>query len=184
MKKKFVQDYKRKEQGQQFVYVGDYYILSMEEAEKKKRSVFQILFAAVQLMLLVAAGFLNSPGSYKVYIVLPYLCMILPLLYYIIGAFGFARIPEKMEKIQYEKSIFRMLKSAVAVFFLNIFTVCTDAVFFLSKRNEIEAMPEGLFLGIMILLAGMNYVALRYHHRMQKSVRIEQQKKEHTKDTK
>ena len=178
MKKKFVRDYKRKDGENQFSYVGDYYIFYMEEKEKKRHSIFQVIFAVIQMLLLVAAGFLNSPGSYKVYIVLPYLCMILPLIYYVMGAVGFARIPEKMEKQQYEVTVFRMLKSIVAVFFLSVFTVCTDAVFFFRNRNEIGNMPEGLFLGIMLLVTVMDYVVLVYHHRMQKDVIIEQQKQE------
>ena len=176
MKKKFVRDYKRKAGETQFSYVGDYYIFHMEETEKKRRAVRQTLFAAVQIILLIAAGFLNSPGSYKAYIVLPYLCMILPLIYYMTGAVGFAGIPEKMEKRQYEVTVFRMTKSVVAVFFLSILTVGADIVFLIRNRSEIELLPEMLFLGIMMLVAVMSYAALRYHNRMQKQVMIEQQK--------
>lgn len=181
MKKKFVQDYKRKAGEEKFSYVGDYYIFYMEEAEKKRRAVFQVLFATLQLVLLVVAGLLNSPGSYKVYIVLPYLCMILPLIYYIMGAVGFARIPEKMEKHQYEVTMFRMMKSILAIFFLCVFTVCADGIFLMNNKNEIDAMTEILFWGIMIVLAVMDYVALVYHNRLQKRVVVEKQERKDTK---
>lgn len=178
MEKKFVRDYKRKDGKNQFIYVGDYYIFSMKDAEKKKRCIFQLLFSVLQLILLVAAGFLNSPGSYKAYIVLPYLCMMLPLIYYMTGSVGFAGAPEKMEKLQYERTLFRMLKSAVAEFFLSILVVCADAIFFIRNRKEIGIMPEGLFLGIMLILAVMSYRAVVYHHQMHRGVVVEPQKKD------
>lgn len=181
MKKKFVQDYKRKAGEEKFSYVGDYYIFHMEETEKKKRSVFQFTFAAMQMILLVMAGLLNSPGSYKVYIVLPYLCMVLPLIYYMIGTVGFARIPEKMEKHQYEMTLLRMMKSILAVFLLCIFTVCADGIFLLRNKAEIKVMPEIVFLGIMIILAIIDYVAFTYHKQLQKAVIVEKQKQEDTK---
>lgn len=183
MRKKFVRDYnyKRKDGENQFSYVGDYYIFRMEETEKRKRSVSQVVFALAQLFLMVVAGLLNSPGSYKVYIVLPYLCMILPLIYYIMGAVGFARIPEKMEKHQYEVTLFRMVKSVLATFFLCIFTVGADGIFLMKNKDEIEVTPEVMFFGIMIVLAIMNYTALMYHNRIQKRVVVEKQKKEDTK---
>lgn len=181
MKRKFVQDYKRKDGENQFSYVGDYYIFCMEETEKRRRSVFQIVFALVQMFFLVVAGLLNSPGSYKVYIVLPYLCMILPLIYYIMGAVGFSRIPERMEKHQYEVTLLRMMKSVLAIFFLCIFTVGADGIFLIKNKDEIGAIPEALFFGIMIVLAVMDYAALIYHNRMQKGVVVEKQKQEDTK---
>lgn len=178
MNRNFVKDYKKTEGEEPYTYVGDYYIFSMEEKEKKKRSLYQILFAVLQLLLLVAAGLLNSPGSYKVYIVLPYLCMVLPLLYYIMGSAGMAKVPQRMEGQQHEKTLFRCFKSIVALFLLSVLTVCVDAVFFFKNRKEIGNMPEGLFLGIMLLMAVMNYAALVYQHRLQKSVVIEPQKQE------
>lgn len=178
MKKRFVRDYKRKDGENQFSYVGDYYIFCMEKTEKKRRSIFQVLFAVLQMILLVVAGLLNSPGSYKIYIVLPYLCMILPLIYYIMGAVRFARIPEKMEKHQYEETLLRMMKSVLAVFFLSVFTVGADGIFLMRNRDKMEVMPEALFLGIMIFLAVMDYTALRYHNQMQKRIVVEKQKQE------
>lgn len=178
MNRNFVKDYKKTEGEQPYTYVGDYYIFSMEEKEKKKHSLYQILFAVLQLLLLVAAGLLNSPGSYKVYIVLPYLCMVLPLFYYIMGSAGMAKVPQRMEGQQHEKTLFRCFKSIVALFLLSVLTVCVDAVFFFKNRKEIGNMPEGLFLGIMLLMAVMNYAALVYQHRLQKSVVIEPQKQE------
>lgn len=175
MKKRFVQDYKRKDGENQFSYVGDYYIFCMGKNEKRRRSILQVVFAVLQMVLLVAAGLLNSPGSYKIYIVLPYLCMILPLIYYIMGAVGFAHIPEKMEKHQYEVTLLRMMKSVLAIFFLCILTVGVDGIFLIKNKDKIGAIPESLFLGIMMVLAVMDYAALRYHNRMQKRVLVEKQ---------
>lgn len=175
MEKKFVQDYKKKEGEDQFSYVGDYYIFSMEETEKKRRSVFQILFVVIQMILIVTAGFLNSPGTYKIYIVLPYLCMILPLMYYLMGAVSFTRIPKKMEKRQYEVTLFRMMKSIIAIVLLCTFTVGADGIFLMRNRDKIEKIPESLFLGIMIILAVMDYVALIRQNQLQKCVTVEKQ---------
>lgn len=181
MKRKFVQDYKRKLGEDKFSYEGDYYIFHIEETEKKKRCAVQIIFVVVQMILIVAAGLLNSPGSYKAYIVLPYLCMILPLIYYMMGAVGFIRIPERMEKHQYEATIFRMMKSIVAVFFLCVFTVVADGVFLIRNKDTIDAVSEGIFLVVMVVLAIMDYAALIYHNKMYKSVVVEIQKQKDTK---
>lgn len=181
MKRKFVQDYKRRSGEDKFSYEGDYYIFYMEETDKKKRSVIQLVFAVLQMVLIVIAGLLNSPGSYKVYIVLPYLCMILPLIYYTMGAVGFFRIPERMEKHQYEMTIFRMMKSILAIFFLCIFTVGADGIFLIRNKENAATLSEGIFLAIMIVLAVMDYVALVYHNKMYKSVVVEAQKQKDTK---
>lgn len=175
MKRRFIQDYRKKDGKELFEYVGDYYIFKMDKAEKRKHTIYHILYAVLHLLLLLAAGFLNSPGSYKIYIVLPYLCMVLPLLYYLMGAAAFAKAPEKMEREQYEKSLFRMMKSVIAVFFLSIFIIGMDGIFLVTFQEEAGKRAETIFFGIMFVLAVMNYFALVYHNKQQKQVMIEKQ---------
>lgn len=183
MKRRFVKDYVSNQEGKErFRYVGNYYIFSMEQDRRNKRCVQQLIFALVQLILIVTAGFLNSPGSYKLYIVLPYLSMILPLLYYVMGSISFRKAPTRMQRHEYDVSIFRLMKSVLGLFFLSFFTMVGDTVFLVLEADVVQQKAEIVFYIIMIILMIMNYIALLAHNRMMKQVQEEQQEKQQNKD--
>lgn len=177
MRKSFVKDYTLDPKGG-YKYTGEYYLLQIDSAERGKRSGFHILFAVVQIVLLIIAGTLNSPGSYQFAIVLPYMCILLPMLYYLLGSFRFLKAPVRMERKIYQESVIRMFRSVAAAFFLNFFVVAADGVFLLQQIEKSNAGAELIFFGIMLGLAAANYAALIYHSRMKKMVTAEKQEKE------
>ena len=176
MRKKFVKDYVSNPEGKErFRYTGDYYIFQMEEGQRKQRVLIQCLAAAAEAVLLLAAGMLNSPGSYQIYIVIPYICMILPVLYYLAGSIKLLKVPCRMERYQYEESLLRMMKAVIAGFFLSILTLLGDGVFLTFGQEDINKKTETLFFLLMVALAVINYMGLLYHNRMMKQVQKESQ---------
>ena len=58
-------------------YIGDYYILPLDERQKKKTNLVNIGFAAVFFLIQIAMGMVNQDSSRTFWIVYPYLFIFL-----------------------------------------------------------------------------------------------------------
>ena len=83
-------------------YTGTYYILPFTEQEKKKSNWLNMAFAAVLLILQVAAGMVNQDSSRTFWVLYPYLFTFLPVFYFLVGAFSYWSDPLRMQQAQYD----------------------------------------------------------------------------------
>lgn len=136
------------------VYRGDWF--SLAEADRKPVRILSIACAAA-----FAAAYLGymklTPASANCMYVLPIAaCAVIPLLYWLMGAFSLFFTPEKMTRLQKESSVGRVLRSSVgcAAF---VGMACLGDVFFLinSGRGQLAQELPGLILLLAALAAAV-----------------------------
>ena len=171
MKRKYVKDYVTDETGQRrFRYTGKYYHHEISKQRRKKMGIIQILIAGIEIILLVAAGFMDCPGMYTFYVLLPMVCMLLPIIYYMIGSYSFIRNDSPMERFQYEESFHRMMKSVAGGLFFNIVALCGDIILVIRNISRWETYEELILLALLFILTAVNIYAAGYQNRLLKQV--------------
>lgn len=174
MKRRYVKDYKREADTEHFYYTGTYYTHSLDKEICKQNGRRQLFGAAAEMLLLVGAGFLNSPGTYTWYVILPMVGMFFPITYYMMGTWAFMHGGNRMEEYQYEESFVRMMKCTAIGLFLNLFALCGDVFLIVRSVGIWKGYSEYLLLTSLVILAVLNGTAFVSHSRLMKQ--IEQEK--------
>ena len=151
-------------------YIGDYYILPLDERQKKKTNLVNIGFAAVFFLIQIAMGMVNQDSSRTFWIVYPYLCIFLPVASYWSD-------PLRMQKAQYETGIARMRRSCIGAAFLAVFSAVLDVIYMLQHLGSIRLGRELLYLLCHILFLAAAFLYGKYYNKAYGGLRIE--KSEH-----
>ena len=158
--KKYGNDYRQR--GKQFEYTGKWYGSSLSVKELKRHALNNTGLMAAALVIYFASLMLNNEGSRIFWILLPYMVVVFPVSYGIMGGaslFLFCRqqegkahsqvvIPEKhighMTCAQYEKGV------------LGLFTSVANLIFLLKDFENLIFTRELLFeaAAVMILALG------------------------------
>lgn len=167
--KDYVAEEKKTQDGKvvtKITYRGDYYEYHLSNEEYKNLRK-KILFTTLTIgILFFLAGFINNKGSFSLYVVLPYLC-ILPGLFYLV--FGYIRMPQKLQQLNYaiyDQSYLKIKFALVGTIAASITTLVGDSVFIIKKLNEIELAREIGFWLIHLIIAIVSSLMLRYHNRI------------------
>ena len=154
-------------------YVGDYYVLPLDKAGKRKSNLANLGFAAVLMLIQVAAGMVNQDSSRTFWIVYPYLFIFLPLAYLFVGVFSSWGDPVRMQKAQYETGVARMRRSSIGAMALSAFSAVLDAVYMLLHHGEIRMGRELLYLSCHILFLSAAFLYGAYYNKTYGGLRIE-----------
>ncbi|MCB2179490.1 hypothetical protein KQH54_00035 [bacterium] len=168
--KRFKEDYKlvstTDERGREKlkpVYRGDYYEVSLDEHGLLlfKRYCF-LLFVAIAV-LHIGAGFLNNPGMYQFYVVIPYAIIFFPL-YFL--AEGIVRVPKEKRKYRREEvelSFGHMKTASKALLILFPIVAVGELVFLLFFSLQESLWLEFVFLSAEIFATLAVYYLIRIH---------------------
>lgn len=147
-------------------YTGDYYEFHLsDEAYHTMRIIILLGLTAISF-LFVVTGFLNNRGSFCIYVLIPYLCILLPLTFLIRGYLRIPQKPQSMEYAIYDKCYNRIKFSLVGLILASITTILGDCLFILRNASEILLMKEMIFCVSSIAIAVISILLLRYHNRI------------------
>lgn len=154
-------------------YMGDYYILPLDEDGKKKTNLVNIGLAVMLISIQVVAGMVNQDSSRTFWIVYPYLFIFLPLAYLFIGAVSYWSDPLKMQKAQYETGLARIRRSCIGAMALTVISAALDVIYMFLHHAEIRMGRELLYLLCHILLLAGAFLYGRYYNKTYGGLRIE-----------
>lgn len=158
-------------------YVGDYYVLPLDERQKRRTNRVNICFSVLFLLLQVVMGMVNQDSSRTFWIVYPYLFLFLPLAYFFVGAVSYCSDPLRMQKAQYETGLARMRRSCNGAMVLAVISAALDVVYMLLHHGEIRMGRELLYLLCHILFLAAVFLYGRYYNKAYRGLRVE--KSEH-----
>ena len=91
-----------------FYYKGDFYNLPYSKIQKNKSILIFGGFFIFMILLLVFAGIINPDSSRTIYVVLPYLALLISVIWGVVGLVKYAFSPLRMNRIEFDKGIKRM----------------------------------------------------------------------------
>ena len=160
--KKYGNDYRQR--GEKFEYTGKWYGSSLSVKELKRHALNNTVLMAAALVIYFASLMLNNEGSRIFWILLPYMVVVFPVSYGIMGGVSlllFCRnqegkgqtsqvvIPEEhvghMTRAQYEKGIRRPVRCSIAIVGFAFFTCVADLILILLKPTDLVLTRELLF---------------------------------------
>jgi hypothetical protein len=147
-------------------YTGDYYEYHLSAKEYKQMRKVMLSCILTNVILFVLIGLLNNSGSFCFYVLLPYLCILLGVIYLCFGYFHIPKSLQKMEFAIYDKSYLKVKFSIVGLVAASTTTVIGDAVFILRNVNEIDLWKEILFWSLSLLITIISTLTLIYHNRI------------------
>lgn len=136
----------------EIIYMGDYYSLAISDEERKKTIKVQSFLVGIMVMFFILGGLINNDASWEFYVMLPYICLFLPIAYLIMGLVGVMKIPHKMENATYDQSIARVVKTSKIVKWISSYVVIADVLFMLINRQSIAWLREIVFLCIVAVI--------------------------------
>ncbi|MBQ7434107.1 MAG: hypothetical protein IJV50_11720 [Lachnospiraceae bacterium] len=155
------------------VYKGVYYSLHLDEAKKRRSAVGNLIAVGIALGILIVGGMINPDSSRTVWIVLPYLCIFLPIGYWLIGALFFCMAPMKMEKAVYEGSLLRIMHSCRGILILAGGNLILDVVYLILYHGTIRMGKELCYLACLAVLFLWVVLYGRWYDRMYHGISIE-----------
>lgn len=160
--KKYGNDYRQS--GKQFEYTGKWHSTETELKDLKRYAGIYTGLMAAALLVYIAGLMVNNAGSRVFFVLLPFVTMIFPISYGIMGGASlliFCRkqegkgeasqviIPEEhsghMTRAQYEKGIRRPVRCSIAVTGLSLFTCVADLILIVLKPQDLVLSRELLF---------------------------------------
>ena len=138
MKKKYVKDYVPTEKGD-LRYQGKYYRSGLEEEERKKTGMIQVLYGVVSLILVLLALCIPCSGNRTIYIVIPVEITMICLASYIAGSLALRNTGERMELKEYDKAYQGPIQMLTVSIILYVFSLGGQMIGILmeeSKRNS------------------------------------------------
>jgi uncharacterized membrane protein len=147
-------------------YMGDYYEYRLSSAEYKKMRIIILIALVITTFIFAATGFLNNSGSRCIYVLLPYICMFLPLTYLFRS---YIRIPKELQRMEYaiyDKCYNRVKFSLVGIIAASITTVMGDIIFIIRNARDIALMKEVSFCIANIVIVVISILLLKYHNRI------------------
>ena len=176
----YAKDYERI--GSTIRYKGKHYRLTMEQPAQNWRKAAYVFFLLFALVLFVAIGFSGSPalgaqggaggGATPLYVVLPYVIVLLPLGLGLARAVLLAVKSKPLEYAEYDKYLVQqkaVLLSAIAasgVLFLG-------ALAFL-LIGQADLAPQWIAIAEILLCGGCIFLAFRQYHALLGSIAIDE----------
>ena len=120
MKKKYVKEYVPTEKGE-LKYLGKYYLSQIQEEERKKESLLQIIYGISCFVLVLISLCISCNGNQTVYIVIPLELTLICLWGYLTGSFALLKVQDRMEQKDYDKAYQGPRQSLTVAIFLYIY---------------------------------------------------------------
>ena len=173
--KKYGNDYRQN--GKQFEYTGKWHSTKAEAKELKQYAWSYTGLMIAAMIVYVAGLMVNNAGSRVFWVLIPFVTMIFPISYGIMGGVSlllFCRnqegkgqtsqvvIPEEhvghMTRAQYEKGIRRPVRCSIAITVLGLFTSVANLIFLLKDFENLIFTRELLFEAATVMILALGSV--------------------------
>ncbi len=144
-----------------YKYKGDYFKYDVSDQKLLK---IRIVFLAVTLLcaaLFVGAGLLNTDGTRRMWVSLPYISMFLPLAVMAYDCVKQFFAQREMTEKERDSVVEELLKSTFGLVITSGLTIVGTIVFLLTEQVQ-KIANELLFLGMIFLVFIVSFVMWKY----------------------
>ncbi len=147
-------------------YIGKYYISQLSEKKLRRYKLYYMLLVLFSGAIAIGVGFLNHPGSRVVYVALPYVTLIIPITYSLMGIIGFIYTGKRLEQAVYDKTKIRIRSATIWQIALSCMTGLGNIVLTLIKESDDSLLKDWVFTGGMLSLLALSICFLQLQKRV------------------
>ena len=154
MKKKYIKDYIPAEKGE-LKYLGKYYLSQIQDEERKKESLLQIIYGIICFVLVIASLCIPCNGNQTIYIVIPLELTLICLWGYLSGSFALRKMGNRMEQKDYDKAYQGPIQSLTVAIFLYIFCLGGQVIGILMEptKRTVGDIYFVMILGFVLVMS-------------------------------
>lgn len=158
-KDKYNADYVQNESGK-YVYTGVYYSFNLSSGKLKFLKIVYFLISLFMFALFAAGGFLNTPGSRIMYVILPYVLMFLPLAFILSDTVKIILSENRMTYKQYDRSVLQLKRACIALIAVSGIALAGEIIHLFTGGKSGILSLEVPFLIICITICCFSIVLL------------------------
>ena len=157
--RKYKEEYEVRENGRKkdVIYIGEYYSIQADDLKIQRLRLLYGITMLCLIVLFLIGGLLNNDGSRIFYVIVPYVCSIIPLFYMGLATVQFLRIHSEIQHIFYDLSVIRLKKTGAALIAFSVMTLIGDLIYFFTQFSQINLGMEIVFFGIVAALGGITF---------------------------
>ncbi|MCR4587635.1 MAG: hypothetical protein K5682_04435 [Lachnospiraceae bacterium] len=156
-----------------FYYKGDLYKLPFDGKQKKRTVVVSLLFFLLFIGLWVLQGLINQASSRVLWVLVPYMFILLPALYMGLGIAEYAFSHNPMRREEYEKGLERMKHSVLGVMIFSVISMICEILYLILRAGQYEWKSELLFSIFYPFLIGAGILFGKYYDRTFSGITME-----------
>lgn len=141
-----------------YKYTGEYYRFDMPGEKVRRMKWIYSALALSSVILFMIAGFINNQGSRVIYVVLPYVVLMLPIAFMLWDVMQIVLLKNDMTQKQYDKSVGQLKRVTVGAAGLSFIASAGDIVYMVSGISQEHLGREILFLFLVMLLGVLNII--------------------------
>lgn len=154
------------------VYTGDYLDISLDNQEYENYKKRSILIIALITIFHIGAGFINNPGMYEIYVVIPYVSAFLSLVYYCIIR---SQLPKEKNKFRMGEVdiLFNRTRNSSIILGISLLSCVIGEIafiWFISVGDQLAL--DYIFLALEVFGAAVTYFLIRTQVQIAKKISI------------
>jgi len=164
-KHKYLGSYVRNLNGD-YEYIGAYFKIDVPTDSLKRIKVWCAVMAGAIAGLFVLAGLTNAAGSRVMYVMLPYVGAMLPIVFMLADVYQIARYQKPMTLKQYDHSVLQLKAVTVATLALTSVSAVGDIVYLMFFCAPADMARELLYLAACIGMIAVSIALLIYQRKI------------------
>lgn len=171
--RKYAQDYdlvvttdEKGRERRKAVYRGIYYEVNLDQADLLKFRRFNLLLAALLILLLIGSGFVGNKGMNNFYVALPFGFSLFPLVYLVDAALHLPKEKRLLRRDEVSLSFDRIKVTSILLGIFISVGIIGEIVFLIWFAQQEDFGREYLYLFLLTASALAVFVMLRWHKRI------------------
>ncbi len=162
-----------------FSYKGDLYKLPFDQKKKRQTVAASFLFFLGMTGIWVLQGLVNQASSRVLWVLVPYLFVLLPTLFMGLGTVEYAFSHDPMRRDEYERGLERMKHSAIGAMVLSVIAFVCEIVFLILRRGTYDLQKELFFALFYPIFLAAGFLFGKFYDRSFSGITIEKVELEH-----
>ena len=162
-----------------FYYKGDLYKLPFDRKKKRQTVLQSALFFLLMTGIWIFQGLVNQTSSRVIWVLVPYLFILLPTLFMGLGTVEYAFSHDPMRRDEYEKGLERMKHSAIGAMILSGISLICEIVYLILRRGTYDLQKELFFVLFYPLFLAAGVFFGKFYDRSFSGITIEKVELEH-----
>lgn len=147
----------------EYIYTGDFFRFDLSNKQIHRFKTLILTISLLSFIIYFFSGFIDTEGSRKFYILLPFVTAFLPQAYMVIAAFQLWFKKNDFTIFDYNRIWLRLKNTGIALICLMSVSITGELLFYFLNLNNISKLKEGGYIFCCCVIIILSYILIRIH---------------------